>query len=68
MVCTLVHRPGELGCVGLTEEARTAGVGVSSCETHPIDVTCPLLTKTTTDTENRRRFVSVLLLYSVYNR
>lgn len=40
---TLVYRPGEFGGVWVTEKARAAGIGVSLCETHPIDVTRLLL-------------------------
>lgn len=55
----MVDRPDEFGGVGVTEEAGAAGIGVSLCETHPVDVTRPLLA--TGDTTKTRRFVCVLI-------
>lgn len=43
ILCTLVDGPGECGGVRVTQEAGAAGIGVSLCETHPIDVARPLL-------------------------
>lgn len=43
VACTLIQRPGEFGGVRVTQEARAAGIGVSLCETHPVDVTRLLL-------------------------